>query len=287
VLGSLLKEDLNFLVTNRIPRRFATRLVGWFSKVDTGALTPVTIAIWRAFAGDVDLHEAKERRFRCLRDVFVRELREGARPIDADPDVLTSPCDAVLGAHGHVRGTRVYQAKGYPYRLEELLPDAELVERYRDGFFLTLRLRSSFYHRFHAPCDGRLEKVLYVSGDTWNVNPIALTRVERLFCKNERAVLDLVLREPGQSVALVAVAAILVASIRIHAIGPLLDLRYRGPNEIPCSAAFAKGEELGWFENGSTIVLFASRGFELRDELREGSLVKVGEPLLRRPRQGG
>jgi len=182
-----------------------------------------------------------------------------------------------------VRGTEVYQAKGYPYRLEELLGDPALVERYRDGTFVTLRLKSSFYHRFHAPCDGSLERVIYISGDTWNVNPIALKRVERLFCKNERAVLDLLLPEPGQSVALVAVAAILVASIRIHALGELLDLRYRGPNEIPCEATFSKGDELGWFENGSTIVVFASPGFELCPGIGEGTLLRMGQQLLRRP----
>jgi len=280
----LLGEDLHFLLTNRIPRRFATRLVGWFSKIDTGPLTALSIAVWRFFDRDLDLSEAKAERFGSLRECFIRELRPGLRPIDERPEVLTSPCDAIVGAHGRVRGTEVFQAKAYPYGLEELLPDRSLVERYRDGLFVTLRLKSSFYHRFHAPCAGRLERVLYVSGDTWNVNPIALERVERLFCKNERAVLDLVLPEPGQSVALVAVAAILVASIRIHAIGATLDLRWKGPNAIPCSASFAKGDELGWFENGSTIVVFASPGFELCDSIGEGTRIRVGAPLLRRPR---
>lgn len=280
----LLDEDLNFLLTNRIPRRLATRLVGWFGGIDTGVLTGVTIAVWRLFARDLDLSEAREQSFRSLRDCFVRELRAGARPIDPAADVLTSPCDAIVGAHGRVQGTTVFQAKGYPYRLEELLGDPALVERYRDGTYATLRIKSSFYHRFHAPCEGRLERVVYISGDTWNVNPIALERIERLFCKNERAVLDLVLPWPGESVALVAVAAILVASIRIHALGATLDLCYRGPNAIPCDASFSKGDELGWFENGSTILVFASPGFELCEGIGEGTLLRMGQPLLRRPR---
>jgi phosphatidylserine decarboxylase len=84
-------------------------------------------------------------------------------------------------------------------------------------------------------------------------------------------------------VTLVAVAAVLVASIRIHALGETLDLGYRGPNRIPCDATFSKGDELGWFENGSTILVFASPGFELCNGITDGTLVRVGQPLLRRP----
>ena len=94
-------------------------------------------------------------------------MRPGARPIDPTLGVLVSPCDAIVGAHGHVDGTRVFQAKGFPYRLEELLGDPALVERYRDGVYVTLRLKASFYHRFHAPCDAAVRRVVYISGDTW------------------------------------------------------------------------------------------------------------------------
>src|SRR5262245_51025649 len=204
------REDLHFLLTNRIPRRLATRLAGRISRIRTGSLTPLTIAAWRLFARDLDLSDAKHRRFRSLHECFTRELKPGARAIDPSPDVITSPCAGIVGAHGPIRGTEVFQAKGYPYKLEELLGNPHLVDRYRDGLYVTLRLKSSFYHRFHAPCDGTLRRVIYISGDTWNVHPIALRRVERLFCKNERAVLDLALPEHDESVALVAVAAILV-----------------------------------------------------------------------------
>lgn len=279
----LVQEDLNFLLTNRIPRGLATRLMGWLSKIPTGPLTGLSIATWRLFAPDLDLSDAQERRFRSLHDCFIRKLKPGARPIDPDPALLTSPCDAIVGAHGRVEGTQVFQAKGFPYSIADLLGDDELVERYRDGVFVTLRLKSSFYHRFHAPCAGGMERVIYISGDTWNVNPIALKRVEELFCKNERAVLDLQLPEAGQHVAVVAVAAILVASIKLHCLGPSLDLRYRGPNRIACEATFEKGDELGYFQHGSTLIVFASEGYSLCDHLTEGSMVRVGEALMHRP----
>ena len=80
---------------------------------------------------------------------------------------------------------------------------------------------------------------------------------------------------------LVPVAAILVASIRLHCLSEPLRLTYRGPNRLPCNAAFAKGDEMGWFEHGSTILVFATREFELGDDVREGALIDMGRPLLR------
>jgi phosphatidylserine decarboxylase len=139
------------------------------------------------------------------------------------------------------------------------------------------------YHRFHAPHDCRVEQVTYFSGDTWNVNPIALRRVEKLFCKNERALLRTRLEAGGQQLLLVPVAAVLVASIRLHFLDVLLHLRYRGPNVIPCDARYAKGEEMGWFQHGSTILVFAPRGFELCRNVTETSVIRMGEPLMRAP----
>ena len=101
------------------------------------------------------------------------------------------------------------------------------------------------------------KQVTYISGDTWNVNPIALRRVEKLFCKNERAILRTTLADGGQTVTLVAVAAILVAGIRLNFLDGPLGLRNRGPDVLPCGACFAKGQEMGWFEHGSTIIVFA------------------------------
>jgi phosphatidylserine decarboxylase len=274
-----LQEDINFLVTNRIPRRYATLLVGWFSRIRSRWLTRISVAIWGLF-DDLRLEEAKTRDFISIRDCFVRELRDGARRIDPNPRIVTSPCDAVIGAFGWVEAEQAIQAKGFPYSVKDLLGDDHLVKRHANGKFVTLRLRASMYHRFHAPCDGRIQGVRYISGDTWNVNPVALKRVEKLFCKNERAVLPLELSIPDSYLTLVPVAAILVASIRLHFIPAPLSLRYLGAMEIPCHTHFVKGQELGYFENGSTIVMFASEDFEFSDRVVEGSTIRVGKPLF-------
>jgi phosphatidylserine decarboxylase len=276
------QEQLNFLLTNRIPRRLATRFIGWFSRIERPLVRDLSIAIWRLFA-DVDLSDAGRTRFRSLHDCFTRELREGARPIDPDPAVLVSPCDAIVGACGRVEGTTLLQAKGFAYGLEDLLVDRGLADLYRDGRYVTLRLTSGMYHRFHAPHDARVEEVRYLSGDTWNVNPIALKRVERLFCRNERALISLRLQRNGDPLLLVPVAAVLVASIRLTFADVLLHLKYRGPNVIPCTAELAKGEQMGWFEHGSTILVFAPPGYTLCEGVAEGSTIRVGRPLLRLP----
>ncbi len=163
----------------------------------------------------------------------------------------------------------------------ELLGDEQLVHYYRDGQYATLRLTAGMYHRFHAPHDCLVEQVTYVSGDTWNVNPIALERIERLFCKNERVIIRCRLRPSGHLITLVPVAAILVASIRLHFLDALLHLRYGGPRVIPCNSLFAKGDEMGWFEHGSTIIVFAPRGVTLLEDLRSGDRIRMGNALMR------
>ncbi|MEY4751528.1 MAG: hypothetical protein RIQ60_3742 [Pseudomonadota bacterium] len=276
------QEDLNFLLTNRVPRIALTRFMGWFSQIRSPLLARTSIAVWRLFT-DLDLSEAKPRRWASLHDCFVRELVEGARPVDADPCVLSSPSDAIVGACGPVAGLEVFQAKGYPYTLGELFGPTQDVSPFRDGVFVTLRLTSAMYHRFHAPQDLTVDHVTFHSGDTWNVNPIALKRVEKLFCRNERAVLRTRLASGDHPIAIVPVAAILVASLRLHALDLLLHLGYRGPKEIPCQARYTKGEEMGWFQHGSTIIVFAPRGFELAPGVENGKRLRMGEALMRVP----
>jgi phosphatidylserine decarboxylase len=282
ILKLFQQEDLNFLLTNRIPRRLATQFMGWFSRIEQPLVRDFSIAVWRLFS-DLDLHEAKKTQFKSLHDCFTRELKDGARPIERRNDILVSPCDAIVGACGKVAGTQVFQAKGFPYTLEDLLCERGLAENYRNGSYATLRLKSSMYHRFHAPHDGCIEQVRYIAGDTWNVNPIALKRIERLFCKNERAVLRLKLTGDGQAVTLVAVAAILVASIRLHCLGAPLNRDYQGRSVIVCDNSVRKGDELGWFEHGSTIIVFAPEGFALCDNIRDGAAIRMGQPLMRLP----
>ncbi len=180
-------------------------------------------------------------------------------------------------------GTRVLQAKGFPYALQDLLgrsgADRDLSRR------PVCDLAAHLEHVSPLPCaaDGTIEHVTYISGDTWNVNPIALRRVANLFCKNERAVIRLRLAGTAHLVTLVPVAAILVASMRLHFLDVVMNMSYRGAAEIDCAAAVRKGDELGWFEHGSTIIVFAPRGFRLCDGIGEGTPIRMGRALMHLP----
>jgi phosphatidylserine decarboxylase len=255
--------------------------MGWFSKIEQPLIRDLSIACWRLFS-DLDLSEARKARFESLHDCFTRELKAGSRPSDPDPRIVVSPCDAIIGAHGAIADTELFQIKGAAYSLLDLIGDPALVEAHRNGRFVTLRLTSSMYHRFHAPCDSRIEQVNFISGDVWNVNPIALKRVEKLFCKNERAVIRTRL-DSGEALTLVPVAAILVASIRLHFLDLLFNAESRGPTQVHCDVTVRKGDELGWFEHGSTIIVLAHDHFEFCDNVVDGARIRAGQPLLRKP----
>ena len=276
---------LNFLLTNPAPRRLATRLVGWVSRSEQPLVRDVSIGVWRMFS-ELDLSEAKKREFTSLRDCFIRELKAGARPIAEGGDILISPCDAIVGACGEIVGGELMQVKGAGYRLEELLRDGELAEFYRGGCYATLRLTAAMYHRFHAPGDCRVERVRHIWGDVWNVNPSTLARVDRVFCRNERVVIETRLLaggSAGERVTLVPVAAILVAGIRLRFMDLNIEPRREEMPEGFEEVEFRKGEEMGWFEHGSTIIVLAPKGMELVPGVRIGARIKMGEALMRKP----
>ena len=274
------QDDINFLLTNRVPRATLTRFMGWFSKLEQPLVRDASIAIMKLFT-ELDLGDARKARFASLHDCFTRELKPGSRPFNTDAAVVASPCDAIVGAHGTIEDGKLFQIKGAPYSLVDLLGDATAADANNNGRFVTLRLTAGMYHRFHAPHDLRIDGVRTISGDCWNVNPIALKRVQELFCKNERVVINGRLRS-GEDLTLVAVAAILVASVRLH----FLDLPAKavkpGARLIACDVGVAKGEELGWFEHGSTIIALAPASFGFAESIQDGCRIRAGQPLMRR-----
>lgn len=274
------KDGLNFLITNRIPRVAATLAMGWLSHVDNRWLAKILITAWRWFS-DLDLSDSAKRDFKSLHDCFVRELRPGARTFVASETAIASPSDGYVVGAGRLHAGQMLQAKGQYFALTDLLGEGEHSQPFINGHYVTLRLSATMYHRFHAPAELELNEVLYFSGDVWNVNLPALARVPRLYCKNERAMLRCTLRD-GTPLAIVPVAAILVASIRLHALDERLHLRYKGANTLPCHAVYACGDELGWFEHGSTIIVFTPPGFELAADINIGTKVAAGVPLLQR-----
>jgi phosphatidylserine decarboxylase len=276
------QDALNFVLTNCIPRRLVTTWMGRFSRIENPVVCAISLRVWRLFT-DLDLSEASETRFRSIHDCFTRRLKTGARPIDNNPTVLASPCDAIVGAAGTMDGTTIFQVKGMPYTLGDLFDDDGHADTYRDGQYVTLRLTSAMYHRFHAPHDLRVHSVTHIFGDTWNVNPPTLKRITRLFCKNERALIRTTLSGKEFPVTLVAIAAILVAGIRLEFLDLMRQHRTLPRHSYASDTALPKGAEMGWFEHGSTILVFAPEGFTLCAAVREGSMIRVGQALMHLP----
>lgn len=275
-------ERLNFVLTNWIPRRALTRLVGRLAKVEQPHIRDLSIALWRQFS-DVDLTDARKSHFSSLHDCFIRELKAGARTVDSRADILVSPSDGIVGSAGRIDNGVMLQVKGSNYLLSDLVGDERLVESYRRGTYVTLRLTAGMYHRFHAPHDCRVRHISHISGDTWNVNPPTLKRVPGVFCRNERAIIRLELASGDHRVTLVPVAAILVAGIKLKFANLPTDRSHRGIWSANCDATLNKGEEMGWFEHGSTIIVLAPPDFTLCDGIDEGRTIRMGQALLQLP----
>ncbi|HEY1058576.1 MAG TPA: archaetidylserine decarboxylase [Limnobacter sp.] len=269
-------DVLNFWMTNRIPRLAASHWMGRMSRVRQPFLVKPALWAWNRFT-PLQLHEAEQQQFQSIHDCFTRALKPGQRPIDPFGQAV-SPCDGEVVSHGLIQQGQLFQVKGLDYSLQELLIHPDTAARYTNHQFITLRIRASQYHRLHAPLTAQLTGVDYIHGDTFNVNPPTVRRLEKLYCRNERAVLHLK-GSQGEPVAMVAVAAILVAGIRLHATGLLFDQSYAGQARLPLNQPVQRGEELGWFEHGSTILLLVPAAWQLHPSIAQGSGVRMGQCL--------
>ena len=263
-----------------LPKGLLSRCAGLFAKTPLGPLTEAELRAFGRLAG-VNFDEVRDplSSFRCLQDFFIRELKEGARPIDSAPDAFVSPCDGAWGQAGPIEGDTLLQVKGRPYTLAELLDDDKEAERFVDGTFATLYLSPRDYHRFHAPCDGKVTHARYVPGTLWPVNQAGILYVDRLFVKNERVVTYV--EVPGGTLALIPVGATMVGCIRIDFDS---ELTSNQGERCPIVRSYddvtlRKGEEWGRFEFGSTIVVVATPGLLALDVQPPGTPVVLGRRI--------
>jgi phosphatidylserine decarboxylase len=263
-----------------LPKRALSAFVGWLTRRRApGFLLRAVIRRYaRTFGADpTDAAEPFEVH-RTFRAFFTRALRPGARPI-ADA-ALVSPCDGRVVLGCDLDAGSVLQAKGVPYTVEDLLGGGDAAS-FMGGSALTLYLAPGDYHRFHAPWDGRVTAARHLPGDLWPVNARAVAGVPRLFARNERVVL-LGTTPTGQAFAFVPVGALNVGSIVIHALPHLVTNRLgrrRGSLEGFAPFDVARGQELGWFAMGSSIVLLLGPGPLRFAPLAPLAPVRMGQPL--------
>ncbi|WP_249669722.1 archaetidylserine decarboxylase [Polycladospora coralii] len=231
----------------------------------------------------IDLSDVKKpiHEFEHLLDFFIRELKPGSRPIASDQNAIVSPVDGVISQFGTIRNGELIQAKGINYTLEELLDgNRAYIDQFNGGQFITIYLSPKDYHRIHAPVSGQVKQISYFPGALYPVNEAGVRLIPGLFAKNERLV-TFIERESGP-VALIKVGATNVGSIRLSFDDEIitnparekqkLDKLYQPP--IP----FAKGDEVGWFEFGSTIILlFRPNQMKWMNAIEEGKSVRMGE----------
>ncbi len=264
-----------------LPHHTLSRLVGGLAASEKPWIKNPLIK-WFSQRFGISLEEAKIQdptAFPSFNAFFTRALQEGARPIDATEQGIVSPADGVVSQCGQIRGSDVLQAKGAYFSVYELLGgDAALAEEFINGHFATIYLSPKDYHRVHMPISGTLRKILYVPGRLFSVNNATAEQVPKLFARNERAVC--VFDTDAGPVAVILVGAMIVAAIETVFTGQITPLANKVQtidfSKQPLNRE--KGEELGRFLLGSTVILlFPENACQWQPELAAGSTLKMGQ----------
>lgn len=266
------------------PKHLLSRLVGCLAAAEAGAVTTAMIKLFIK-QYKVDMSEAMDpnpESYPSFNAFFTRELKEDARSICQDDRQLALPVDGAVSQLGDIKHDSIFQAKGHDYSLTTLLGGKpELAKPFLDGKFATIYLSPKDYHRIHMPIDGQLTDMIYVPGELFSVSPLTAERVPGLFARNERvvAIFD---TEIGK-MAMVLVGATIVASIETKWAGTVSPpagknvQHWQYPSEGDNAVFIKKGEEMGLFKLGSTIVAcFEPDMLEFAD-LSAGDITRLGD----------
>jgi len=249
------------MMTELSSRKFLSRITGRFAKSSLSRRWISRFATM--YKIPVEEAEKKLEEYRSLNDFFTRRLKPGKRPIDAAANALVSPVDAKITGCGIIKEGMLLQVKGQDYTVEELLNGSPRISQYLHGYFWVLYLSPTDYHRIHSPCDGEIMETEHIPGRVYPVNEFGLTAMRRVLSRNERLV-TYIRNEIGEA-AVVKVGALNVSSIKYVE---------------PMPTVLERGDELAYFEFGSTIVLLTEDGtLQPRSDLKLGDKVRMGERL--------
>ena len=264
-----------------IPQHGLSRLVGMLARSEVPWIKTTFISLFMKRFG-IDLSEAQIEdpdRFETFNAFFPRALKPEARPLEAsDAADIACPADGAVSQLGAIRANQVFQAKGHDYSLYDLLGgDSALASEFTNGQFATIYLSPRDYHRVHMPMTGTLRETRYVPGDLFSVNEATANGVPNLFARNERLVC-IFDTEHGPA-AVILVGAMIVAGIETVFSGQVTPL----PKQVVTTdyqrttpITLEKGDELGRFLLGSTVVLLFPEGkARFESDLKAGSLVRV------------
>ncbi len=280
-------ETLFITLQYLLPHHLLSRLMHSLARVETPSVKDLLIRQVIKWYG-VDMQEALESdpsRYRSFNDFFTRALRPDARPVTPQAHEIACPADGAISQLGDIEAGYLFQAKGHDYSLLELLGgDPEMAELFDEGAFATVYLSPRDYHRLHMPLDGQLKKMLHVPGRLFSVSDTTARRVPRLFARNERVVC--LFETPYGPMAMILVGAIFVSSIETVWAGAVTPTRERvsrwdyAPETDPKPVQLSKGEEMGRFNMGSTVILlFGKDRAEWLEGLAPGAQVRMGEAI--------
>ncbi|MGA4604283.1 archaetidylserine decarboxylase [Pseudoalteromonas maricaloris] len=282
-------DKLKIAMQYALPKHAVSRLVGKLAAAEAGALTTKLIKLFiKQYKIDMSeaLHEDPAH-YKTFNEFFTRPLKPGIRPLAEDSDILAHPVDGAISQLGDVVDGQIIQAKGHNYSLQTLLGGKEEdVAPYVGGKFATIYLAPKDYHRIHMPVDGTLRKMIYVPGDLFSVNPLTAQNVPNLFARNERvvAIFD---TEIGP-LSMVLVGATIVASIETVWAGTVTPPAGRDvftwtyPAEGDNAITLKKGEEMGRFKLGSTVILaWGANTAEFLDGQNPETVTRMGTPFAK------
>jgi phosphatidylserine decarboxylase len=282
-----LRERLFVALQHWLPQHLLSR---WMQQLAASRVRPVKnflIGIFvRRYRPDLSVcTQPDPQRYPSFNAFFTRALHPGARPVDLHPQALVSPVDGTVSQIGVIMGSTLVQAKGHCYSLEALLDSPAWAQRFAGGSYATLYLAPRDYHRVHMPLAGTLRAAWYVPGALFSVNTTTASSVPGLFTRNERVAC--VFEDPPAAFALVLIGALLVGSIATLWHGEITPRAPRRRCELlPAASGFplhlAKGDEMGRFNMGSTVILLLPPGLATwLPALAPGSPVRMGQMLAR------
>lgn len=256
-----MKVTLLRMMTELSSRKFISQMTGRFAKSNLSRRWISKFA--SMYKIPIEEAEMKLEEYRSLNEFFTRRLKPGSRPVDAAADAIVSPVDAKITACGTIEDGLMLQVKGQDYTIDELLNGSPRVAQYLHGYYWVLYLSPTDYHRIHSPCEGDVVETEHIPGRVYPVNEFGLTKMRRVLSRNERLV-TYIRHEIGET-AVVKVGALNVSSIKYVE---------------PRPSHLERGQELAYFEFGSTIVLLTQDGtLSPRDDLKVGDRVRMGEKL--------
>ncbi len=270
-----------------LPHHLISRLIYFITRLKGPFVPPMIRWFIRRFKVDMsDATYENIKAYKTFNEFFTRDLKSGTRPVVAGKNMVASPADGTVSEAGNIEQGHIFQAKGHDYTALELLGgDQTMANYFKNGRFATIYLAPNNYHRLHMPLDAELKKMIHVPGRLFSVAPWTVRTIPRIFARNERVVC--LFATGAGPLAMVLVGAINVAAIETVWSGLVTPPKGRKINDYDYSHTkirYSKGEEMGRFNMGSTVILLTAGNVEWLKKMHANQSVRMGELIGHFPR---